>query len=97
MGHKHLIAPADAVVLNRLVKPFAQTDQQRLYIISCLIGREVATSKQVTRREWEGIRAAAYPLRADDNWSVSPQFRRKLLGLHNQFVAQFSFFSKDEN
>jgi hypothetical protein len=87
------ITQGQCFALNKLLEPYAAKDRaMRLYIVSKLIGREVASTTQLTRQEWLSIRNQAWYYDPDDggggNWIERREFGGKLAGLAEEYREQ---------
>jgi hypothetical protein len=71
--------------LNKLVNQFADCREARLYVLSALTGRPLASSSAVTVGEWRRIRDEAYPNWPDDDWTVAEAFAAKVFALVNRY------------
>ncbi len=80
------IKDGQVYALNKLMRQFAGKDRAaKLYIVSKLIGREVESTKDLLRAEWNQIRDDAYPHWLDEDWTVGEPFKAKCDGLFNRY------------
>lgn len=79
------ITPGQLIAINRLAETVAKTREARLYVVSGLIGRDITSTKELTRKDWVYIRGEAYPFWKSDDWMVGDNFKIRLAGLYQQF------------
>ncbi len=82
---KQAIKPGQNYALNRLISQFAATHDERLHVIGRLVGREVTSSKELTRAEWRRIRDRAYPRWTDGDWEPCREFRALVVALVEEY------------
>jgi hypothetical protein len=67
------IRSGQKLALLKLIE--ADSKQERLFIISGLLKREVSDLSTLTIGDWREIRNQAYPNWSDNIWDVSKEFR----------------------
>lgn len=66
-----LVKLADAVGAN--------SRYERIKLVEYLIGRDIESTKELSRTEWAKIRDAAYPHWYHNDWAMSNTFRARCL------------------
>jgi len=88
-----LINQGQTFALNKLLEPYTREDRPcRLYVVSRLIGREVSSTTDLTLREWQRIRDAAWHYDPDadgqERWILKPEFGSRCAALAEEYREQ---------
>ncbi len=83
--------------LIRLCKRFSQDSrEERLFIVSKLLGKQVESFNDLMVRDWRKIRDQAYPNWPDDDWEVGDDFAVKIREIARRYqtevLGQLSMF-----
>lgn len=74
--------------VNKLFYDLSKCRPMRTWVISQVIGREIRSTKELLKREWESIRDAAYPEWVEDNWEPSREFMAKVETLKARYERE---------
>ncbi len=68
------ISDGQRFALNKLCNNYAKSREERLFLLSFLLGKEVKTTAELSRADWQKIRDLAYENWNKDDWMVSEYF-----------------------
>lgn len=61
---------------------------ERLFLVSQLLGREVDTFNDLTLDDWRRIRNDAYPNWPADNWDIGQSFKQQVVSILREYREQ---------
>jgi len=70
---------------------------ERLFLVSELLGREVETFNDLALDDWQRIRNKAYPRWWDDDWEVGEPFKQQVAGIlrrYREVLGQMALFEE---
>lgn len=66
----------------------ARSRDERLFLVSHLLGREVDTFNSLSLNDWQRIRNGAYPRWWDNDWKISDAFKQQVAGILQVYREQ---------
>jgi len=84
-----MITDGQRLALILLAKKLGVSSRdERLFLVSQLLSKEVETFNDLALTDWQTIRNKAYPRWWDDNWEVSEPFKQQVAGILRQYREQ---------
>lgn len=72
---------------------------ERLFLVSQLLTREIDTFNSLCLHDWRYIRDLAYPRWPDNDWEIGDLFKRRVTGIlreyREQVLGQMPMFSQE--
>lgn len=82
------VSDGQCFALIKLMGRYSKNREERLWILSRLIDRDVESTKDVNVDEWKAIRNEAYPNWSMDDWDVSMKFHRRCVALKEKYETE---------
>ena len=73
---------------NKLIGAVTKNRKERLWIAGQILGREIESTSDLERSEWVSVRDQAYPWWHGDDWTIGPDFSRKLISLSKRYEVE---------
>ena len=73
---------------TKLIGNLTKTRDERLYVASKLIDRDIQSFKELSKSEWRMLRDSAYDNWVGNVWEVSDKFKSKVNALRHKYEVE---------